>query len=68
MDIPTGVIEGTAKEIRAELARIPDDEVMRLMLGRPSLTIIARKLQAEAAARGMTEASSDALIASLKND
>ena len=43
------VIQGTAKEIREALALIPDDEIVRLMVGRPSLSIIARKLQHEAA-------------------
>jgi hypothetical protein len=68
MAIQPGVIEGTAKEIKAALAGLPDDAVVRLMVGRPSLSIIARKLQTEAEARGMTDAQHDALIASLKND
>jgi len=67
MAIHPGVIEGTAKEIKAALAGMPDDAVVRLMVGRPSLTIIARKLQSEAAARGVTDAEHDALMASLKN-
>ncbi|BCU10013.1 hypothetical protein [Microcystis aeruginosa] len=62
------VIQGTAKEIREALALIPDDEIVRLMVGRPSLSIIARKLQHEAATLGMTAAEHDALMASLKND
>lgn len=66
MAIQTGVIEGTAKQIKAALAGIPDDAVVRLMVGRPSLSVIARKLQSEAAARGMTDAEHDALMASLK--
>jgi hypothetical protein len=45
---------------------MPDDAVVRLMVGRPSLSIIARKLQSEASARGMTDAQHDALMASLK--
>jgi len=61
------VIEGTAKEIKAALAGMPDDAPVRLLVGRPSLSIIARKLQSEAAAHGMTEAAHDALMASLKN-
>jgi len=68
MEIEAGIIEGTVKQIKAELARIPDDEVVRLMVGRPSLSIIARKLQAEAAVRGMTGAKHDELMASLKNE
>ncbi|GCL51326.1 hypothetical protein NIES3804_29050 [Microcystis aeruginosa NIES-3804] len=32
------VIQGTAKEIREALALIPDDEIVRLILGRPSLS------------------------------
>ena len=68
MAIQSRVIEGTAKEIKAALARMPDDAPVRLMVGRPSLSIIARKLQNEAAARGITDAQHDALMASLKND
>jgi hypothetical protein len=60
------VIEGTAKEIKAALAGMPDDAVVRLMVGRPSLSIIARKLQSEAANRSMTDERHDALMASLK--
>jgi hypothetical protein len=68
MAIQPGVIEGTAKEIKAALAGIPEDAVVRLMVGRPSLSIIARKLQSESADRGMTGAQHDALMASLKNN
>ena len=68
MAIQSRVIEGTAKEIKAALAGMPDDAVVRLMVGRPSLSIIARKLQSEAAARGMTDAQHDAFMASLKDD
>ena len=62
------VIQGTAKEIREALALMPDNEMVRLVVGRPSLSIIARKLQREAATLGMTEAEHDTLMASLKND
>jgi hypothetical protein len=62
------VFQGTAKKIREALALMPDDEVVRLMVGRPSLFIIARKLQREAATFGMTDAEHDALMASLKKD
>ena len=62
------IIQGTAKEIRETLAFIPDDEMVRLVVGRPSLSIIAIKLQREAATLGMTDAEHDALMASLKND
>lgn len=68
MATQTGMIEGTAKQIQAALAAMPDDAVVRLMVGRPSLSIIARKLQHEAATRGMTDAQHDALMASLKNE
>jgi hypothetical protein len=68
MAMQPGVFEGTAKEIKAALAGLPDDAVVRLMVGRPSLSIIARKLQSEAAARGMTDAQHDVLMSSLKND
>ncbi|GBE74235.1 hypothetical protein myaer87_14620 [Microcystis aeruginosa NIES-87] len=62
------VIQGTAREIREALALIPDDEIVRLMVGCPSLSIIARKLQHEAATLGMTAAEHDALMESLKDD
>ncbi|NCR40558.1 MAG: hypothetical protein GPJ21_12205 [Microcystis aeruginosa W13-11] len=62
------VIQGTAREIREALALMPDDEIVRLMVGRPSLSIIARKLQHEAATLGMTDGEHDALMASLKDD
>lgn len=67
MATQAGVIEGTAKQIRATLAEMPDNEVIRLMVGRPSLSFIAQKLQSEAAANGMTDAQHDALMASLKD-
>lgn len=38
------------------------------MIGRPSLTVVARRMQAAAAARGMTEEIHDDLLESLKND
>jgi hypothetical protein len=62
------IIQGTAKEIREALALMPDDEMVRLVVGRPSLSIIAIKLQREAATLGMTDAEHDALMASLKHD
>jgi hypothetical protein len=58
--LESGVIEGTAEEIKAALAGMPDDAVVRLMVGCPSL------LQSESAARGVTDAQHDALMASLK--
>ena len=68
MTIQAGVIQGTAKQIKVALDEMPDDEIVRLMVGRPSLSVIARKLQNEAATRSMTEAQHDKLMASLKND
>jgi hypothetical protein len=68
MAIQSRVIEGTAKEIKAALAGMPEDVIVRLMVGRPSLSIIARRLQTEAALRGMTDAKYDALRASLKKE
>jgi len=62
------VIQGTAKEIKAALEQIPDDEVVRLMVGRPSLSLIARRLQTESATNGMTDVLHDELMASLKED
>jgi|GEM_PF-5815913 len=67
MTIQAGVIQGTAKQIKAALDEMPDDEIVRLMVGRPSLSVIARKLQNEAATRGMTDAQHDELMASLKS-
>lgn len=63
-----GVIEGTAREVMAELAHIPADEHVRAMVGRPSLSVIARRLQTSAAANGMTQEIHDHLLRSLKND
>jgi hypothetical protein len=62
------VFEGTAREIRTRLAAMPDDERVRVMVGRPSLAVIARKLQGTAAANGMTDAIHDTLLQSLKHD
>ncbi len=53
---------------KAKEQGIGEADVDRLMVGRPSLSIIARKLQKESAARGMTDGEHDALMASLKND
>jgi hypothetical protein len=63
-----GVIEGTAREVMAELAHIPAGEHVRAMIGRPSLSVIARRLQTTAATNGMTQAIHDDLLRSLKND
>jgi hypothetical protein len=63
-----GMIEGTAEEVIAKLAHIPAGQHVRVLVGHPSLTMIARRLQATAAANGMTEAIHDDLLRSLKND
>ena len=63
-----GVIEGTAREVMAKLAHMPADIRVRAMIGRPSLNVIARRLQATAAANGMTDALHDELMESLKSD
>ena len=63
-----GVIEGTAREVIAELAHMPAEVRVRAMIGRPSLSAIARRLQATAAANGMTDAIHDELMESLKSD
>jgi hypothetical protein len=68
MEPQTGILEGTASQIKAALSQMPDDAIVRLIVGRPSLSIIARKLQGEAAARGMTQAVHDELMLSLKDD
>ncbi len=62
------VFEGTAQEIRTRLAGVPDDERVRVIVGRPSLTVIARRLQATAASNGMTGPIHDALMQSLKHN
>jgi hypothetical protein len=53
MKAQDGIIEGTAREVMAKLARVPAGERVRVMVGRPSLSVIARRLQAIAAANGM---------------
>jgi hypothetical protein len=68
MKSEAGVIEGTAQEVMAELARVPANQPVRAFVGHPSLTIVARQLQAMAAANGMTEEVHDELIRSLQND
>jgi hypothetical protein len=62
------IVEGTAKDIIARLARLPADEHVRVVIGRPSLSTVARKTQAIAAAHGMTDEIHDALIRSLNDD
>ena len=62
------VIEGTAREVIAQLAQVPPGEHVRVMVGRPSLSVIARRLQATAAANGMTADIHDDLLRSLQND
>jgi len=63
-----GVIEGTAREVMAELAHMPAEIRVRAMIGRPSLNVIARRLQATAAANGMTDTVHDELMESLKSE
>jgi hypothetical protein len=62
-----GIIEGTAREVMAKLAHLPADEHVRVMVGRPSLSVIARRLRATAFAHGMTDEIHDDLLRSLKN-
>lgn len=52
----------------ARLAHVPPGERVRVMVGRPSLSAIARRLQATAAANAMTAEIHDDLLMSLKND
>jgi hypothetical protein len=63
-----GVFEGTAQEVIAQLAHVPPGQRVRLIVGRPSLTVIAHRLQATAAANGMTAEIHKDLLRSLKND
>jgi hypothetical protein len=67
MKSAAGVIEGTAEEVMAELAHVPANQPVRAFVGHPSLTVIARQLQAIAAANGVTEDVHDDLMRSLKN-
>jgi hypothetical protein len=62
------VIQGTAQQVMAALAHVPPGERVSAMVGRPSLTLIARRLQATAAANGMTEDVHDELLESLKQE
>jgi hypothetical protein len=52
----------------AKLAYVLAGEHVRVMVGRPSLSVIARRLQATAAANGMTAEIHNDLLRSLKND
>ena len=67
MAMQGSVIEGTVKDIIAQLAQMPPGEHVRAIVGRPSLTPIARRLQAVAAANGMTDAIHDELLATMKH-
>ncbi len=62
------VIEGTAREIMARLAQVPPGERVRLVIGRPSLSVIAKRLQETAASNGMTNEIHDELLKSLKHE
>jgi hypothetical protein len=66
VDIQDGIIEGTAREVIAELVRVPADQPVRAIVGHPSLSLIARRLQGTAAANDMTEEVHDDLMRSLK--
>jgi hypothetical protein len=68
MKTQDGVIEGTASEVIAQLAKLPAEEHVRAVVGRPSLSLIARRLRAIAAANGATDAIHDDLLRSLKQD
>ena len=62
------VIEGTAQEIMGRLAEVPPGERVRVVIGRPSLSTIARRLQETAASIGMTDEIHDELLKSLKHE
>lgn len=64
----SNVIEGTARQVIAKLADMPPDERVRVMIGRPGLGVIARRLPAIATANGMTDEIHDDLLGSLRND
>ena len=62
----TKFFEGTAEQVRRELEHMPDETMVRLMVGRPSLSMVARRLQNEAEALGMTDKIHDELMTSIK--
>ena len=62
------VFEGTARDVMAQPAHVPAGERVRVMVGRPSLSVIARRLQATASANGMTKTIHDDLVRSLTTD
>lgn len=61
------IIEGLAPDVIPKLTQVPPGEHVRVRIGRPSFSAIARGLQATAAANGMTDAIHDELIRSLKD-
>jgi len=58
-------VQGTVREVMARLAHVPADERVRVMVGRPGLRVIARRLQATAEANGMTDEIHEDLLRSL---
>lgn len=68
MNAQDRVCEGTAREVMVKSAHVPANKPVRVMVGRPSLSVIARRLQATASANGMTEEIHDGPLRSLKND
>jgi len=52
----------------AQLAHVPPDERVNLMVGRRGLSVIARRPQATAAANGITADIHNDLLRALKND
>lgn len=68
MKSPGEIIDGTASEVIRKLADVPPDQRVRAIVGRPSLTVIARRSQATAALNGMTDEIHDELIGSLTDD
>jgi hypothetical protein len=65
MKAQNGVVEGTAEEVIAKFALLPASTPVRIMIGRPSLSIMARRLQATATTNGMTETVHSDLLISL---
>jgi len=62
------VIKSTAGKVTAELERrgIDPARPVTVMIGHPSLSVIARRLQGEAARSGMTQEIHDQLMDELK--
>jgi hypothetical protein len=68
MEMEGQLIKSTAGEIAAELRQrgVDPSDPVTVLVGRPSLSVIARRLQTEAAGRGMTDEIHDKLMSGAK--